>query len=87
MEANTPLWESVLAGAADPDLVMVRHYDDGRQLRAPLGLRLAQVVHHGTDHRSQVATALTNVGIEPPAMDAWDWGEALGTVVEVPAPG
>ena len=87
MQADNPAWETVLAGAIDPDEVLVRRFDDGRQVRAPLGLRLAQVVHHGTDHRSQVATALTNLGIEPPPMDLWDWGEALGRVVDVPAPG
>ena len=29
---------------------------------APMGIRLAQVVHHGTDHRSQICTALTTIG-------------------------
>ena len=37
-----------------------------------------QVVHHGTDHRSQICTALTHLGVEPPLIDAWDWGEATG---------
>jgi uncharacterized damage-inducible protein DinB len=35
------------------------------------GTVLAQVVHHGNHHRSQVCTALSIVGIEPPALDAW----------------
>ena len=28
-------------------------------------------IHHGTDHRSQVCTALTRLGMEPPDIDAW----------------
>jgi uncharacterized damage-inducible protein DinB len=36
-------------------------------------VRLAQVVHHGTDHRSQIATALTTLGVTPPEMDVWEW--------------
>ena len=32
----------------------------------PVGIRLAQVLHHGTDHRSQICTALTTLGHEPP---------------------
>jgi len=43
-----------------------------------LGLRLAQVVHHGTDHRSQVCTALTSFGLTPPEIDLWSFGEATG---------
>jgi uncharacterized damage-inducible protein DinB len=41
-------------------------------------------VHHGTDHRSQICTALTNLGIEPPDIDLWAFGEAEGTVTETP---
>ena len=44
----------------------------------PSRFRLAQVFHHGTDHRSQVCTALTSLGIEPPEIDLWAWGEATG---------
>ena len=40
-----------------------------------MGIRLAQAIHHGTDHRSQVCTALTTLGIEPPAIDVWDYAD------------
>ncbi len=40
--------------------------------------RLAQVIHHGTDHRSQVCTILSTLGIEPPEIDVWAYGEATG---------
>ena len=43
-------------------------------------------IHHGTDHRSQVCTALTSLGIEPPAIDAWDYAEQGGRVSVVPTP-
>jgi uncharacterized damage-inducible protein DinB len=51
---------------------------------APLGIRLAQALHHGTDHRSQVCTALTTLGIEPPAIDLWDYGALDGRVFTEP---
>jgi uncharacterized damage-inducible protein DinB len=85
MAANGPVWADVIAGDLDPDLVVVRHRDDGSESHAPLGIRLAQVVHHGTDHRSQVCTALTNLGITPPEIDAWDFAWAEDRLVEVPA--
>jgi len=50
-----------------------------------MGIRLAQVIHHGTDHRSQVCTALTALGIEPPEIGVWEFGDAVGRAAEVPA--
>ncbi|HEX9124342.1 MAG TPA: hypothetical protein VF984_13465, partial [Actinomycetota bacterium] len=61
-----------------------RHRDDGSETHAPVSIRLAQVLHHGTDHRSQICTVLTTLGIEPPAIDVWDFGLQDGRVVEVP---
>ncbi len=49
-----------------------------------MSIRLAQAVHHGTDHRSQICTALTTLGIEPPLIDVWDFGVEDGRVVEIP---
>lgn len=35
-------------------------------------LDTAQALHHGTDHRSQICTALTTLGVEPLLIDVWD---------------
>ena len=84
VERNGAAWPAVLAAHDDPDRLVVRHRDDGSQYRAPAGVRLAQVVHHGTDHRSHICSALTVLGIEPPAIDVWDFGLEAGRSVEVP---
>jgi len=86
MEANGTAWSAFLADAPDPDAVIVQPADDGSSFRGPLGIRLAQAVHHGTDHRSQVCTALTTLGLEPPAIDVWDYGERVGRTEEIPPP-
>ena len=83
-ESHGAAWSSLLAGDIDPDAVLERHRDDGSETHAPMSIRLAQALHHGTDHRSQVCTALTTLGIEPPAIDVWDFGVEAGAVVEVP---
>ena len=70
-------WTELLAGDLEADRDIVEH-GDGWDFHSPLGFRLAQVVHHGTDHRSQICTALTSLGIEPPGIDLWDYGEATG---------
>jgi len=87
MEAVGPVWTWVVSQELDPDRVVVRHRDDGTESHAPLGIRLAQVLHHGSDHRSQVCTALTTVGVEPPAIDAWDFASSGGRLREVPTTG
>lgn len=41
---------------------------------------LVQALNHGTEHRGQVCTILTSLGVEPPALDGWTWGEATGRI-------
>lgn len=41
--------------------------------RMPASLLLIQAINHGTEHRSQVSTILTQLGIEPPSMDGWTY--------------
>ena len=83
MERNGAEWSSLLAQDLDADAVVVRHRDDGSESHAPTGIRLAQALHHGTDHRSQVCTALTVLGVEPPPIDLWDFADQDGRLAEV----
>jgi uncharacterized damage-inducible protein DinB len=85
MAANDAAWSEVIARGLDPDLDVVESGDDGSEFHAPLGIRLSQAIHHGTDHRSQVCTALTNLGITPPDIDVWAYADAGGRLVDVPA--
>jgi uncharacterized damage-inducible protein DinB len=75
--ANGVDWMELLAGGLDGETDVVEH-DDGWNFHSPLGFRLAQVIQHGTDHRSQICTALTSLGVEPPGIDLWAYGEATG---------
>jgi uncharacterized damage-inducible protein DinB len=84
MEGNGAAWSRVLGDDLDPDDVVVRRRDDGSETHAPISIRLAQALHHGTDHRSQICTALTTLGMEPPAIDVWDFAEQDGRLVEIP---
>jgi uncharacterized damage-inducible protein DinB len=86
IERNATAWADLLASDPDPDEVVVRHRDDGSGSHAPAGIRLAQVLHHGTDHRSQICTALTSLGIEPPEIDVWDFAWQAGRLHEVEPP-
>lgn len=86
-ERNVGRWTEYLAQDLDPDTWVVQSHDDGTKERSALGVRLAQVVHHGSDHRSQVATALTILGITPPDIDVWAWASTVGRDGPIPAEG
>jgi uncharacterized damage-inducible protein DinB len=77
-------WMRFLSQQIDPD-AMVREVDDndGYERAAPLGFRLAGTLEHGADHRSQICTALTTLGVEPPKIDVMNYGLAVGTVTEM----
>jgi uncharacterized damage-inducible protein DinB len=87
MARNEGRWADAMRRHPDPDVVVVRHRDDGSESHAQAGTRLTQAIHHGTDHRSQVCTALTALGIEPPEIDVWAYAWSKGTLAEVEAPG
>ena len=70
-------WMELLGRGLDGEADNVEH-GDGWKFHSPIGLRLAQVVQHGSDHRSQICTALTSFGVEPPGIDLWAYGEATG---------
>jgi uncharacterized damage-inducible protein DinB len=82
MVANGPAWSALLATGLDPEANVVRHRDDGSESHAPMGIRLTQALHQGTDHRSQVCTALTTLGMEPPEIDAWAFAGSQGRLAQ-----
>lgn len=77
MASTGTAWSDLLAGDVDPDKDIVER-EEGSELHSPVGVRLAQVVHHGTDHRSQICTALTSLGLTPPDIDVWAYARATG---------
>jgi uncharacterized damage-inducible protein DinB len=87
MERNGTAWSRLLRQGLDPDATIVTRRDDGSETHAPVAIRVAQALHHGTDHRSQICTALTSLGVEPPGIDVWDFGLTNGRVTEIPPMG
>jgi uncharacterized damage-inducible protein DinB len=84
MESHGAAWSRLLAQDLDPDAVLDEvDDDDGYERHIAMSIQLAQALHHGTDHRSQVCTALTMLGVEPPRIDVLDFGLQAGRVVEI----
>ena len=84
MEGDGVAWSRLLEENLDPDAMVVTRREDGSESRDPVGIRLAQALHHGTDHRSQICAALSTLGIEPPSIDVWDYGDSIGRSTTVP---
>lgn len=84
MDTYSDKYGVLLARDLDPD-EDVR--SDGGAFSAKMGIRLAQVVHHGSDHRSQVCTALTGLGLTPPDIDLWAYGDAMGRTRDIETAG
>ena len=53
-----------------------RLHDERRKADLDLWVPLAQFSHHGTDHRSQICTILTQHGLAAPELDVWAYARA-----------
>jgi uncharacterized damage-inducible protein DinB len=66
----------VLSVASTDDATRRVEMNEGRG--STVGVILAQLVHHGNEHRTQATTILGANGIEPPPVSAWGYGRATG---------
>lgn len=75
VERLAPMWEALLDDAELP----------GRELSGPRGtalaaMPLAQSIHHGDVHRTQILSILGARGVTVPDLDMWEYGMAAGYV-------
>ena len=87
-------WDELREIAEVADTVLVAHVDgltedsffididDGTAFDLLTSFLLSQIIHHATEHRSQIRMTLSAHGIEPPEISVWAWrtseeGQAL----------
>jgi uncharacterized damage-inducible protein DinB len=58
------------------ELSQILHLDGG-SYDAPAIIVLIQAINHAIDHRSQIATVLSQQDIEPPNLDGWSYNDAM----------
>lgn len=44
---------------------------------------MLQAVNHATEHREQIKSMLSDLGITPPEIDGWTYGDSTGSLSEV----
>ena len=72
-----------LATAARADTI-VRVTRPGEPIfEYPLAGLMVQVLNHSSEHRTQISTIITQLGIEPPAMSGWKYMREMGEFREL----
>jgi len=71
-------WQAFLTVPFDAEVQIPIPWDDAQTVNVRSGVILMQALHHGNEHRSQVATALTTLGIAIPDWGLWNWAEVSG---------
>ena len=44
---------------------------------------LVQIINHATEHREQIKSMLSNLGITPPDIDGWTYAEATNALIPI----
>ena len=50
---------------------------EGAPRDVPKTILLTQAINHATEHRAQIMAILTQLGIQPPELDAWSFFDEL----------
>ena len=76
-----------IAEQATTDDILRGIQRDGKHYEMPATVVLIQAINHATEHRSQINTMRTHLGLEPLDLDGWAYGSAHGQISLQPAPG
>jgi uncharacterized damage-inducible protein DinB len=44
---------------------------------------IVQIINHATEHREQIKSMLSSLGVTPPEIDGWSYGELTGALVPI----
>ncbi len=46
---------------------------------------MIQIINHATEHREQICSMLTTLGVTPPDLDGWSYGESSNALIPISA--
>ena len=79
-EEMAGFWERWLNQPFDPERTAETRAPDGTAHLTPYGVLVAQTLNHANEHRDQVNTILTTLGLEAPDLQGWAYGFASGRI-------
>ena len=44
---------------------------------------IVQIINHATEHREQISSMLSALGVTPPILDGWTYGEATNALIPI----
>ena len=44
---------------------------------------MVQIINHATEHREQIKSMLSALGVTPPDIDGWDYGVATNALIPI----
>lgn len=77
-------WDELASNPFDPERTIRFSYADpdpedvGKEFDVKAGVLVAQAINHGNEHRAQIFTILTTIGVEAPELSGWTYGRATG---------
>jgi len=76
--------DALLALARDPSNI-----PNKSQIKVPDGslvepwVVIVQIINHATEHREQIKSMLSALGVTPPEIDGWTFGEAVNALIPI----
>jgi len=81
VKETAALWQKYLADPLDVRQLLL--LDEGAY-ECQSSVPVIQALHHGNAHREQISSLITNLGLEPPDISVWAFGEDTGRSRELP---
>lgn len=84
--------EETVTKSGDALLALVRdpaNLPDQGQIQTPDGylvepwVIIVQIINHATEHREQISSVLSALGVTPPSLDGWTFGEAESALIPI----
>lgn len=76
-EVQARRWEALLDRIAVAEVeVIIPAEDDWPETPHAQNLVLVQAIHHGNDHRTEICTTLSVLGLKTPDIDGWSYWSA-----------
>ena len=75
--------EGLLALAKEPSSISQTRLTTRDDYYVEPWVILVQIINHATEHREQIKSMLTALGITPPDIDGWSYGEVTNALVPI----